>query len=157
MDSLRLLKRARQSQALEGLCIDLTDPSDSNDLPQTSASSVWLSHLSLSLSLFFFGLAMQLRDLNSPARDQSLAPALEAWRPSHWTVRKAPLISLLSLQTSLPPWGPSWLSVLSRSAESSSLRPHRLYPPGSSALGILQARILEWVAVSSSKHWADVS
>ena len=30
--------------------------------------------------------------------------------------------------------------------------PMRCSPPGSSALGILQARILEWVAISSSKE-----
>ena len=32
-----------------------------------------------------------------------------------------------------------------------SLRPHGLHPPGSSVYGIFQARILEWVAISSSK------
>ena len=31
------------------------------------------------------------------------------------------------------------------------LRPHGLYPPGSSVHGIPQARILEWVAISSSR------
>ena len=32
-----------------------------------------------------------------------------------------------------------------------SLRPHGLYSPDSSVLEILQARILEWVVISSSK------
>ena len=35
---------------------------------------------------------------------------------------------------------------------SDSLRPHGLYLPGSSVHGILQARILEWVAVASSRE-----
>ena len=32
-----------------------------------------------------------------------------------------------------------------------SVRPHGLYPAGSSVYGILQARILEWVAMPSSR------
>ena len=39
----------------------------------------------------------------------------------------------------------------SRSAVSSSLQPHGLYPPGASVHGILQARILEWAAIPSSR------
>ena len=42
-------------------------------------------------------------------------------------------------------------AVLSRSVKSDCLRPHGLGPPGSSVYGILQARILEWVAMPSSK------
>ena len=34
---------------------------------------------------------------------------------------------------------------------SDSLQPHGLYPPGLSAHGILQARILEWVAIPFSR------
>ena len=34
---------------------------------------------------------------------------------------------------------------------SDSLRPRGLWPPGSSVHGILQARILEWVAISFSR------
>ena len=52
----------------------------------------------------------------------------------------------------------------SHSVMSDSLRPHRLYsPPGSSAHGIFQARILEWVAISCSRGsswprgWTQVS
>ena len=42
--------------------------------------------------------------------------------------------------------------VLSCSAVSDTLRSHELCsPPGSSARGILQARILEWVAISFSR------
>ena len=44
------------------------------------------------------------------------------------------------------------LCCVSRSVVSNSLQPHGLYsPPGSSVHGILQARILEWVAISSSR------
>ena len=38
-----------------------------------------------------------------------------------------------------------------RSVVSDSLQPHGLYPPGPSAHGILQARILEWVAMPFSR------
>ena len=46
--------------------------------------------------------------------------------------------------------------LLSRSVTSDSLQPYRLWPmdcslPGPSVHGILQARILEWVAIPSSK------
>ena len=37
---------------------------------------------------------------------------------------------------------------------SDSLQPHGLCPPGSSVHGILQARILEWVAISSSRGYS---
>ena len=37
------------------------------------------------------------------------------------------------------------------SGVSDSLRPHGLYPPGSSVHGILQARTLEWVAMAASR------
>ena len=32
---------------------------------------------------------------------------------------------------------------------SESLQPHELHPPGSSVHGVLQAKILEWVAIPS--------
>ena len=38
------------------------------------------------------------------------------------------------------------MCVLARSVVSNSLRPHDCGPPGPSVHGILQARILEWVA-----------
>lgn len=38
---------------------------------------------------------------------------------------------------------------VSRSVVSISLRPHGLYPPGSSVQGTLQARILQWIMPSS--------
>ena len=45
----------------------------------------------------------------------------------------------------------SFLCVLSRLVVSDSLQPHGLCPPGFSVYGILQARILEWVAISCSR------
>ena len=36
---------------------------------------------------------------------------------------------------------------VSHSVMTDSLQPHGLYPPGPSVHGILQARILEWVAI----------
>ena len=47
-------------------------------------------------------------------------------------------------------------AVLSRSAVSDSLQPHgpTMDLPGSSVPGILQARILEWVAMPSSRFVA---
>ena len=43
------------------------------------------------------------------------------------------------------------IKSVSRSVVSDSLRPHGLSPPGSSVHGILQARILEWVAIPFSR------
>ena len=44
-----------------------------------------------------------------------------------------------------------WCVVFSPSVVSDSLRPHNCSPPGSSVHGILQARILEWVAIPFSR------
>ena len=43
------------------------------------------------------------------------------------------------------------LVCVSHSALSDSLRPHALVAPGSSVRGVLQARILEWVAILFSR------
>ena len=43
------------------------------------------------------------------------------------------------------------VKALVASVMSDSLGPHGLYPPGSSVHGILQARILEWVAIHFSR------
>ena len=54
-------------------------------------------------------------------------------------------------------------SVLSRSVRSNSLWPHGCSPPGSLSLGILQAKILKWAAMPSSRgssqprDWIQVS
>ena len=42
-------------------------------------------------------------------------------------------------------------AVLSHSAMSHSLRLHRLQPTSPLSMGILQARVLEWVAISCSR------
>ena len=41
-------------------------------------------------------------------------------------------------------------AVAVASVVSNSMRPHRWQPPGSTVPGILQARIMEWVAISFS-------
>ena len=41
---------------------------------------------------------------------------------------------------------------ISRSVKSDSLQPHGLSPPGSSVHRILQARILEWIAIPFSRE-----
>ena len=43
------------------------------------------------------------------------------------------------------------MKVLVASVVPDSLQPHRLYPPDSSIHGILQARILEWIAIPFSR------
>ena len=60
------------------------------------------------------------------------------------------------LPVNIQSWFPLGISLycptLSHSVVSDSLRPHGLYSsPGSSVHGILQARILEWVAMPSSR------
>ena len=45
------------------------------------------------------------------------------------------------------------LLLLRRSVMSDSVWPHRWQPPGSPVPGILQARTLEWVAISFSSAW----
>ena len=55
------------------------------------------------------------------------------------------------------------MEVLSRSVASDSLRPHDCSPPDFSVHGILQARILEWIAIPFSRGsfwprgWTQVS
>ena len=71
----------------------------------------------------------------------------------------------LALWTDLPcPKTQGCTKVLSCSVMSNSLEPHELYSPsGSSAHGILQVRILEWVAIpfsrgsSRPRDWTQVS
>ena len=57
--------------------------------------------------------------------------------------------------SSSPEWGHLYLTSacvsLNCSVMSDFLQPHRRSPPGSSVHGILQARILEWIGISSSR------
>ena len=65
-----------------------------------------------------------------------IEPASPVQRLYHWATEERPLDHI------------QW----SRSVMSDSLRPHGLYsPPGSSVHGILQTRILEWVAISLTR------
>ena len=45
--------------------------------------------------------------------------------------------------------------VLSQSIVSDSLQPHDCSPPGSCVMGILQARIPEWVAMPPSRRYSQ--
>ena len=51
-----------------------------------------------------------------------------------------------------PCWGRKTSESVSRSVVSDSLWPHGLWPTSSSVQGILQARILEWVAIFFSRE-----
>ena len=56
-------------------------------------------------------------------------------------------ITLVHLSKNIPISSPHSLLVLSHSVMSNSLRPHGHNPLGYSVHGILQARILEWIAI----------
>ena len=67
-----------------------------------------------------------------------------------WTVRTTVLkVKTVYCSQKLPIDSMHACSVAS--VLSNSLRPRGLYPPGSSVHGILQARVLEWVAMPSSR------
>ena len=95
-------------------------------------------------------------------------PCRPVWRPRALTASAVlrPRVVLVSLQapccrfTSFPPalgenaqsFCTSCLCACSVSQLCPTLRPHGLWPSGSSLHGISQARILEWVAISFSKR-----
>ena len=66
-----------------------------------------------------------------------------------------PFFSFELFKVTPPP--PRWTPELSKCLKvlvtvmSDFLQPHRLYPPGSSVYGMLQASIMEWVAMLSSR------
>ena len=70
---------------------------------------------------------------------------------SHWTTRELPGIPIIESKN------------VSCSVMSNSLQPHDYTPPGPSVHGILQAGILEWVAIpfsrepSQPRDWTPVS
>ena len=70
--------------------------------------------------------------------------------PFHF--HKAPLTNVFWLAP-LYRWGRKW--KWSCSVVSTSLPPVDCSPPSSSVHGILQARILEWVAISFSNRWGN--
>ena len=81
--------------------------------------------------------------------------------PKHWTAREFPILSLVFTSSNFHE--PSrhitcWLQSLCNRSEVKSLSRIQLFanppdcsPPGFSVFGILQARILEWVAISFSR------
>ena len=58
---------------------------------------------------------------------------------------------LYQKKSNIPPWRPSSLHAKSFQSCPTFCNPVDCSPPGSSVHGILQARILEWVAISSSR------
>ena len=76
---------------------------------------------------------------------------------SWWWTGKFGMLYSMGLQRVGHDWATelNWKSIfacmLNWSVASDSLQPHWLYPPGSSVHGITQGRILEWVAISSSR------
>ena len=86
-------------------------------------------------------------DLSSLSRDQTCAPCIARQILNHWTTREVPFYVF-------------FLMVAAAAAAAKSLQscptlcdPIDGSPPGSHVPGILQARILEWVAISFSNAW----
>ena len=85
--------------------------------------------------LSFLASLLGMWDLNSLTRDRTLAPCIGKSNLNHWTARKVPCCcSCLVAQSCL-----------------TLCEPVDCSPPGSSVHGISQARILEWVAISSCR------
>ena len=120
-------------------------------------------------------------DLNSPTRDQTYTPCIRRCTLNHWTTREIPsLLNSFNINKTLvqiPPlsctstypitqrscplgcpilstfeWVSEWVKLLSRVR---LCDPMDCSPPGSSVHGILQARVLEWVAISFSRGYSQ--
>ena len=85
--------------------------------------------------LSFLASLLGMWDLNSLTRDRTLAPCIGKSNLNHWTARKVPCCCSCSVAQSC-------LTLC---------EPVDCSPPGSSVHGISQARILEWVAISSCR------
>ena len=90
-------------------------------------------------------------------------PALGAWRLSHWNTREGPpnmfleeihqiILSDHATPPSIP-WETAAAAAKSIQSCPTLCDPIDGSPPGSTVPGILQARTLEWVAISFSKAW----
>ena len=111
-----------------------------------------------SVLCFVFGCAPWF--VGSSTRDWTGPSAVKAQSPNHWTIREFPTLkAFVSSDASLCLWGAS--SCLGQrppaGAAAKSLQscptlcdPIDSSPPGSPVPGILQARTLEWVAISFS-------
>ena len=84
--------------------------------------------------LSFLASLLGMWDLNSLTMDRTLAPCISKSNLNHWTARKVPCCSCSVAQSCL-----------------TLCEPVNCSPPGSSVHGISQARILEWVAISSCR------
>ena len=98
----------------------------------------------LQYCFYFYVLAFWLpgmRDLSSLLRDRTHTSCIGRWSLDHWTAREVPS----------RPFKQNSQSV-SHSVVSDSLLPHGFQPARPSVHGILQARILDWVAMPSSEE-----
>ena len=103
--------------------------------------------------MFWFLGHKALWDLSSPARDRTCSP-------QHWKVNSQPLdfqevhgfSDSYPVFSALSHFSYVWLFATPQTvARQASLNPTDGGPPGFSVRGILQARILEWVALPSSR------
>ena len=108
----------------------------------------------------FLAMSQGMWDLRSPTRNRTCIPrseALEVQSLNHWTSRKVHWPSETTLSA------PACMCVLSCSIRSDFCDPMNCSPPGSSVHGILQARLLQWVAIpfsrgsSQPRDWNQVS
>ena len=76
---------------------------------------------------------------------------LSCWLPQPLTARRFRGVPAGGAAVSLAAHRDAWRESASGSVESDFLQTHGLQPRGSSVQGILQARILEWIAISFSR------
>ena len=83
-------------------------------------------------------------DLSSLTRDWTCTPWIGRWSLNHWTIREI-LICVYLIAAAAAAKSYQSCPTLCNPLDGS--------PPGSPVPGILQARILEWVAISFSNVW----
>ena len=98
--------------------------------------------------LFFLSAPHGLQYLNSLTKDWTRATAVKIQSPNHWTTTEFPY-KFFSLQAECSYLASSQLVM--HTCCVSSWDPMGCSLPGSSVHGISQARILEWVAISSTR------
>ena len=118
------------------------------------SSGGWKSRSRYPHIRFWWGLSSRLAD--GPSRCVIMWPFLPAWREPESGSKPYKVTNPLGLGHHISP------CVLSR-CSSIQLCPMDCSPPGSSVHGVPQARILEWVAISSSREsswprdWTPIS
>ena len=126
-------------------------------------TAIWLVPASLVAQLVKNLTAMQETPVWEDALEKGRAThsSILAWRISWrgvfspWGHKESDMTERLPFSLFSLPCVSLSVCVLSYSVMSHSLRPHDCSPPGSSVHGMLQARIMEWVAISSSRDLPD--